>query len=60
MTGKRYMNGRKYEVYCGNFDCPTRLAGNTFIVEEGIDLVDGELWLCENCRPPIVDVVESP
>jgi hypothetical protein len=55
------MTGRRYEVYCGNFDCPTRIAGKTFVVEDGVDLVDGELWLCEDCRPeqPTVDVVET-
>jgi hypothetical protein len=47
---------RTYEVYCGNYDCPTRTAGRTFTVTEGADLVDGEVWLCAICRAASVDV----
>ena len=53
-------HSRAYAVYCGNYDCPSRLAGKTFIVTEGFDLIDGEVWLCQQCRPkpvgPVVDV----
>ena len=39
-----------YEVYCGNFDCSARAAGRTFQVPDA-ELLDGELWLCPQCRP---------
>ena len=47
--------GRRYEVYCGNFECESRLALKLWSVADD-DLVDGELWLCANCRPVIADV----
>jgi hypothetical protein len=47
--------GRHYDVYCGNFDCPTRAELLTFRVTEA-DLVDGEVWLCPRCRPVVAEV----
>lgn len=47
---------RTYDVYCGNYECPSRLAGRTFTVTEGFDLIDGELWLCPSCREAVADV----
>ena len=50
-----------YEVYCGNFGCPTRREpwknkqgdieiGRRFDVVDGVDLIDGEVWVCLGCR----------
>ena len=40
--------GRTFEVYCGNFDCPSRAELMLWRVPES-DLVDGEVWLCPRC-----------
>ena len=42
--------GRTYEVYCGNYDCPSRLALKLWPVRDGVDLIDGEVWLCPDCQ----------
>jgi hypothetical protein len=47
--------GRTYSIYCGNFDCPTRIAGRTFTLTID-EIPDGQIWLCPDCRPSIVDV----
>lgn len=43
------------ELYCGNFECPTRAE----LVLHHVpltDIVDGERWVCRSCRPRVVDV----
>ena len=51
-----------YEVYCGNWECETRREewvnrwgeleiGKRFDVVDGVDLIDGEVWYCPDCRP---------
>jgi hypothetical protein len=47
--------GRRYEVYCGNYECPSRLALRLWSVADA-DLIDGEVWLCEDCRPAVITV----
>jgi hypothetical protein len=47
--------GRTYSIYCGNFDCPTRIAGRLFALTID-EIPDGELWLCPECRPTVTDV----
>lgn len=46
------MTERQYEVYCGNYECPTRLALETHLVSDS-DLIDGEVWLCPDCRAKV-------
>jgi hypothetical protein len=40
---------REYTLYCGNPECPTRLAFEMHTVAED-DLPDGEVWYCPECR----------
>lgn len=44
---------RAYELYCGNFECSTRLAvpPKLFTVYDD-EILDGEVWLCPTCRTP--------
>ena len=43
-------NERMYEVYCGNYECPTRIAHKTHWVADSELGDDGEVWLCPDCR----------
>jgi hypothetical protein len=38
-----------WDLYCGNFNCPSRRAGQLFQVEAA-DMPDGEIWLCPACQ----------
>jgi hypothetical protein len=49
------MADRVYQVYCGNYECRSRLAGETHTVPDS-DMEDGVVWLCRSCRPRVVDV----
>ena len=42
---------RRFAVYCGNLDCPTRreTPPRLFDVYD-YELPDGELWLCPDCK----------
>jgi hypothetical protein len=39
---------RRYELLCGNFDCPTRAAREYFVVAAHA-LPDGDIWYCATC-----------
>jgi hypothetical protein len=43
------MPERMYEIYCGNYDCTTRLAGVTHKVFDS-EMEDGVVWVCPVCR----------
>ena len=43
------MRERRYEIYCGNYECATRVLGQLHVVFDS-ELVDGEVWLCPTCR----------
>lgn len=38
-----------YQLFCGNHQCSTRVAGRLHDVHED-DLVDGAIWLCPKCK----------
>jgi len=42
-------SGKTFELYCGAYSCPSRIAGRLFVVKDD-ELVDGEVWLCPICR----------
>jgi hypothetical protein len=39
-----------YQFFCGNFNCPTRLAGQLHDVHID-EMEDGAVWLCPRCHP---------
>lgn len=43
------LDATRFEVYCGNFTCPSRLDGVRHWVDQG-DIPDGAVWLCPECR----------